>query len=127
MRYLGIDYGSKRIGLAVSDEDGIIAFPRATVKKASDVVEVARRERIGKVVIGLPKGLRGQETAQTKIVRALAAALEKAVSLPIEFENEVLTTKMAERHSPRKAVDASAAALILQSYLDKQKGIANRV
>ena len=119
MRYLGIDYGSKRIGIAVSDEGGIIAFPRAAVKTADDVVKTIGLEKIGKVIVGLPMGAGGQETAQTKIVRAFAAALGKAVSLPIEFENEVLTTKIAERHSPRKAVDASAAALILQSYLDK--------
>jgi len=120
MRYFGIDYGSKRIGLAVSDEDGIIAFPRATVKTADDVVKMIRRGKIRKVIIGLPTGLAGQETAQTKAVRAFAAALEKAVSLPIEFENEVFTTKIAERHSPGHTVDASAAALILQSHLDKE-------
>lgn len=120
MRYLGIDYGSKRVGLAVSDQGGIIAFPHGTVKTIADVVKIIRLEKIGKVIIGFPLGHGGQETIQTKDTRVFAAALGKAVSLPIEFENEAFTTKIAKRHSPKSAVDASAAAIILQSYLDKQ-------
>lgn len=121
MRYLGIDYGSKRIGLALSDPEGRLAFPHSSVPDLGGVLAVIAREGVGAVVIGMPVPFGGGESAQGRTVRAFAERLRAAVELPLEFENEVLTTKIAEEHAPPGKADASAAALILQSYLDKHR------
>lgn len=120
MRYLGIDYGEKRIGLAFSDSGGKIAIPYSVVGSFGGVVLAVKKENIGKIVIGLPIGFSGKDTDQTKTIRKFAEALKKKVKLPVEFENEFLTTKIASQFSSKNKVDASAAAIILQSYLDKQ-------
>lgn len=121
MRYLGIDYGKKRIGVAVSDEEGRIAFPRGIVGSIKELARFIARERIEKIIVGLPRSFDGSETAQTREVRKFAEKLKKEVSIPIEFENELLTTHMVEKEGVSKAhVDESAAAVILQSHLDKQ-------
>lgn len=121
MRYLGIDYGEKRIGLALSDEGGRLAFPHGVASRFEEVVEAIRREGVGVVVIGLPFTLSGEALAEAEAVRSFAARLGKAVQLPIAFEDERFTSKIAERHTPKEKADASAAALILQSYLDTQR------
>lgn len=120
MRYLGIDYGEKRIGLALSDPDGKIAFPRETVTKMSEVVAFARREGAEHVILGLPVSFNGAESPQARRIREFARTLSGAVELQVEFENEVLTSKIAEQSSGPEKSDASAAALILQSYLDRK-------
>lgn len=128
MRYLGIDYGSKRIGVAVSDDEGSIAFPRTILdnkgnrRSVQSLKTLVREEDIGTIILGLPTGASGQDTEQTGHVREFARVLKEKVSVPVHFENEILTTKMA-RPSILKGnpVDASSAALILQSYLDKQR------
>jgi putative holliday junction resolvase len=126
MRYLGIDYGKKRIGLAISDEGGAIAFPRTqltiynsqlTIKSINDIL---KKEEVEKIVVGLPVTFGGKESAQTREARAFGEKLQKALQLPVEFENELLTTKMAFRGGVAKnKVDAASAAILLQSYLDK--------
>jgi putative Holliday junction resolvase len=121
MRYLGIDYGEKRIGLALSDPEGCLAFPHDTVGNIGDVVAAAKREGVGKIVVGLPISFGGGESHQAEQIRQFAAELESRVELPIVFENEVFTSKIAEKMSPSEKADASAAALILQSYLDRQQ------
>ena len=120
MRYLGIDYGKKRIGLALSDQEGRLAFPHSVVGRIGDVVAVIHGEGVWALVIGLPLTLSGQESGEARAVRAFAGALRERVELPIAFESEVFTTKIAERSSAGAKADASAAALILQSYLDKK-------
>ncbi len=127
MRYLGIDYGRKRMGLAISDEEGKIAFPRMqltvynlqlTTKIIRDIIE---KDAVEKIVVGVPVTFGGRESAQTAEARAFGEKLQKAIQLPIEFENELLTTKMAVRGGVAKSkVDASSAAIILQSYLDRE-------
>lgn len=121
MRYLGIDYGQKKIGLALSDPEGRVAFPHSTVRTLEEAVALAKRAGVSAVVVGLPIPFRGRPSAQARPVRAFAGRLARALQLPIAFENEALTTKIAERHTAREKADASAAALILQSYLDRKK------
>ncbi len=125
MRYLGVDYGSKRIGIAVSDEEGKIAFPRQCIERVlqSDIFGVFKKiiqsEGTQKIVIGLPLSFAGADTDQTVAVRAFAETLSNAVLLPIEFQNEVLSSRVVERAGVEKnRVDSAAAALILQSYID---------
>lgn len=120
MRYLGVDYGRKRIGLALSDPGGVLAFPRGSVADVEKVAAFARAEGVGEIVIGLPR-VPGQEDPEgVQRVRKFADELRKKVQLPVAFEDELFTTRIAERHTAREHADASAAALILQSYLDRQ-------
>src|SRR3989338_3132273 len=130
-RYLGIDYGDKRIGIAISDEDWRFAFPKLVVR--NEGVEVREKiknfiekNNIATIVVGLPQNFKGEDTQQTKKVRAFAEKLKKELGVEVVFENELLTTKAVEHYppaggaAPKHMVDASSAALILQGYLDRK-------
>ena len=127
MRYLGIDYGGKRIGIALSDPGGRLAFPETVIshgntqKAAEKIKAILEKEEVSKIIVGLPLGLDGKETAESVEVRQFTEGLKKRTMLPMEFENEMFTTRMAKHPGVKKdRLDASAAAIILQSYLDKQ-------
>lgn len=130
-RMLGLDVGDKRIGVAVSDETALIATPLRVVKRGSgDRAEIGRMVaewNANRVVVGLPTGLSGREGPQATAVRAYADALAVALDVPVTYWDERLTTAIAERalieaghrRAERKErIDAVAAAIILQSYLD---------
>ncbi len=133
MRYLGIDYGSKKVGLALSDEMGVMGFPHAIVPNTPRLVEelcgLIAKENIGAVVIGESRTLAGGENLIAKDARALGESLSERAGVPVFFESEVFTSAEARRapakegksRAPKKhvAVDASAAALILTSYLSR--------
>ena len=124
MRYLGIDWGDKKIGLAVSDEELKIAFPRQVWSPETfwrEIAKLIKEEKIVKIIVGLPLSFLSADTRQANRVKKAAEKIQKVTGLKIEFQNEILTTKMAEETSGQKTADASAAALILQSYLDKTK------
>ncbi len=123
-RVLGIDYGTKRIGLAVSDEGGAMAFPYGAVSKESEIADICRKENISQIVVGLPQALGTMEdTAMTKTVREFADRL-RVVGVPVDFEPEMLSSKEASRGTAaREHVDSAAAAIILQSYLDRKKSM----
>lgn len=125
MRYLGIDFGTKRIGLAISDEAATLAFPHDVVKNsktaAAEIVEICKVNKISVAVMGESNNYKGNENAVMEEARPFAAELEKA-GLKVIFEPEVLSTMQAERIQGRKDnIDASAAAIILQSFLDRKK------
>lgn len=131
MRYLGIDYGSKKVGLALSDEAGLMGFPHAVVpntpRLAADVCALIAKEHIGAVVIGESRNLAGGENPIMKAARTFGDILALSTGVPVFYESEVFTTALARRapekemksRSPKRhvVVDASAAALILTSYL----------
>ena len=133
-RVLGIDYGDSRIGLAMSDPLKIIASPFKTIRnegneKCLQVFQSLIKEKdVEAIVVGLPIGLKGQETAQTKKVREFADLLY-ALKLPIHLEDERLSSVSAEKsmiqqniktgHN-KELIDQRAAAIILQQFLDKQ-------
>jgi len=128
MRYLGIDYGRKRIGIAISDPEGQMAFPAQILVNKDmksvlmEIQSVCKKEKIGHIVIGLPLSLDGEDSLQTRSVRKFFEALHKKIELPITYENEMFTTRMVQEGTlKKKHVDASAAAIILQSYLDKKQ------
>ena len=126
MRYLGIDHGDKRIGISLSDESGVFAFPFLTVengKKAIDEIKkICSEQGVDIIVMGLPLSFSMKETEQTKKVKEFSKKLCKEIDLPIEFENEFLTSKMAGKQGVGKQnIDESSAALILQGWLDKNK------
>lgn len=135
MRYLGIDYGTKRVGIALSDQGGQIAFPKKTIanwdeaRLQEEIKSIIDQEKVAEVVVGLPISLDGRETEITSRVRRFAEELESALELPVHLENEMLTTRMVEQAGiKREHVDEAAAALILQSYLDRgnRESISNR-
>jgi putative holliday junction resolvase len=133
MRYLGVDYGSKKVGLALSDEAGTMGFPHAVVlntpRLAEELAELARRREVGTIVIGESRTLSGAANPVAAAAHALGDVLGGMTGLPIRYESEVFTTAEARRAPEREvktrrpqkrdAVDASAAALILTSYLTR--------
>ena len=141
MRYLGIDYGSKRIGLALSDEAGTMGFPHSiilrTPRALDELAKLIARERVGAVVIGESKNYQGVENPVAREARALGDALHARASVPVFYESETLTSAEARRaqeaarieksRAPkqRALVDDSAAALILTQYLSKSKNVHN--
>lgn len=131
--YLGIDFGQKRIGLAISDQDGRIASPYQTLIRKSDkqviseIKEVVDHLKISKIILGLPTN-----SQSSKRIKSFAQKLEKELQIPLNFYDESLTTRQAEnmiryqgnkisRKKQKSGVkDRIAAALILQSYLNEQ-------
>lgn len=139
MRILGLDYGSKRIGVAICDELGLTAQGLATIERKnlrSVIAEISRLVReydVEKIVIGFPKMLDGTEGIQCQKVSEFAGKLESRISIPVIKWDESLSTKEAEeilieanmsRKKRKKVVDKLAASIILQGYLDyiKVKG-----
>ena len=136
MRILGLDYGSKRIGVAVSDELGITAQAHSVIerkKRGSDmeaISQIVRTYRIDKIVIGYPMRLDGTEGIQCEKVDRFAEELNAELKLPIVKWDESLSTWEAEeikleagvkKRNQKKLVDKIAAGIILQSYLDRFK------
>jgi putative Holliday junction resolvase len=133
MRYLGVDYGSKRIGLALSDEAGTMGFPHSILQNTKhlvdDVCALIEREKVGAIVIGESENLSGEKNIIAKDAQALGNAIAQISKKPVFFESEVFTTALARRapdkelksRAPKQHinVDASAAALILTSYLSR--------
>ncbi len=124
MKYLGIDYGAKRVGLAVSDDAGTIAFPRATVpndeKVFSQLAKLVAYEKIGAIVVGDTRSHSGKDNPVTSEAESFVAALQGAVAVPIERIWEMWSSIEASRYAPegKGHDDASAAAIILQRFLD---------
>ena len=133
-RVLGIDYGDSRIGLAMSDPLKIIASPFKTIRnegneKCLQVFQSLIKEKdVEAIVVGLPMGLKGQETVQTKKVREFSDLLYTH-KLPIYLEDERLSSVSAEKSMIQQniktghnkgLIDQRAAAIILQQFLDKQ-------
>lgn len=138
-RLLGLDIGGRRIGVAISDEMGMIASPIAMIERQSDVAARLRKliadYGASRLVAGLPVGLSGREGPQAAEVRAFTDALAAEVGLPLEYWDERLSTSIAEqsliaqgtrREKRKQQVDAVAAAVILQGYLDNQRWKAGR-
>lgn len=133
-KVLAVDYGTKRIGLAVSDDKLEWAFGRGAVEVSSNadavvaVNEVLSREDVDVVVVGLPISLRHKkDTAMVAQIKAFARALEKAAHKPVEFEDERFTTEAAQsqqREAGHKGIghaDERAAILLLESYLTRRR------
>jgi putative holliday junction resolvase len=142
MRILGLDIGDRRIGLALSDPGEILASPLTILERESDavdisqIVEIIKREGVGKVIAGLPRAMNGTVGAQAEKVLAFAEKLAKEITITLEFRDERLTTlyagrlqresltKKKDRHKQKKTRDdAIAAAIILQGYLDERPGV----
>lgn len=125
MRYLGIDYGTKRVGIAVSSEDGKIAFPHGVWpcdgQLGEQIKKFCKEREIGAIVIGDSKDFNGKDNPIMDAVRALADDLENGTGLPVFLEPEFLTSAEASRApGGSEKLDVASATIILQSYLDKE-------
>lgn len=129
MRYLGIDYGARRIGLALSDEKGEFAFPKETVPNDATsvdrIAQIAAREGVQKIVLGDARAMNGAENPITGEVEAFAKMLSGHSGLPLDLAREAWSSVEAARFAPKgkEHNDAAAAAIILQRYLDSHQTI----
>ncbi len=128
---MGIDYGTKRIGIAISDENYLLAFPKKILLNDKDVFlnigKIIEEEEIGEIVLGESKNFSGGSNLISKEIETFALELEKRFNLSIRKEKEFLTSVEARRYKTKSGhIDASAAALILQRYLDKRKNKLNK-
>jgi len=134
MKILSIDYGDKRIGLAISDKNGKLAsrflmLENKSLKKSIvEIKKIITEKNIQKIIVGIPIGLRG-ESAQTKNIKEFSVKLSENISIPIIGMNEVFTSKMAEenlrkagvkKEDIKKIIDQEAARIILQDYLNRK-------
>ncbi len=129
---LGIDYGTKKIGLALGDEETRLAIPWRVIentsrKKTIEALTIVISEHaISRIVVGVPFSSVGDETPQTKTTKKFVSFLKNSFSLPIEEEDEFFSTKEAraklhEAGLKKQIVDAHSAAIILQTWIDRQK------
>lgn len=125
---MALDPGSRRTGVAVSDELGLYAHPRPAIRGGGRALleaapALVEREGVDEVVVGLPLTLAGGDSAQTRAVRALAERLRERLDVPVRLRDERLTTVEAARGAPAAArrdgsLDSAAAAVLLQAELD---------
>ena len=140
-RFLGVDYGTKRIGVAISDENHALAFPKEIIENNSNTFskldDIIKKENVGEIVVGESVDFSGKLNALSGRIEVFILELKEKFRLPVHKQKEFLTSVEARRskngkknfsqsqsHSKLKQrksgrVDASAAALILQRYLDK--------
>jgi putative holliday junction resolvase len=126
MKHLGIDYGSKRVGIAVSDPQGTMAFPKAVLPNnrylIMDITQMCKKQGVEVIVVGESKDFNMNDNPILASSRFFAQELGRETGCQVEFEPEYLTSAQAEQIQGKgPMLDASAAAIILQSYLDKKK------
>ena len=125
MKILGIDYGTKRVGLAISDESQTLARELSILSPKEfweQIQQLVADEDVELVVLGLPLNMSGEPTQSTEAAQEFSVKLHKLIKVPVEFMDERLSSVMAE-HMPggRTNIDSLAAQIILQNYLDKIK------
>ena len=136
MRYLGLDLGSRTLGISISDKTGLIATSYKTInhneeynRLVSDVVNIVKDESIEAIVLGFPKNMNNTIGPKGELSKSFKEKLESKLSIPIYLEDERLSTKSAtdvlisgnvSSKNRKKVVDSVAATIILQSYLDKE-------
>jgi len=126
MRYLGIDYGHKKIGLALSDEEGNFVYPYLVVnndqKVQNLILDLCSKEQVGEIVIGASLNFKGEPNPIFKQSELFADQLKNKLNLPVNFHNETYSSREAARViGADKNLDARAAAIILDSYLSSRR------
>lgn len=123
-KLLGIDYGDKRIGLAMAETDSLAVAPFKTLindkKLITNLQKIIQDEDITKVVVGWPVNLKNQKTEQTKKVERFLEIIKKELSVPVVTEDERFTTKIFQKIKV-KNLDALSAMKILESYLSRSQ------
>jgi putative Holliday junction resolvase len=133
MRYLAIDYGTKRTGLAICDAAETIASPLTVIHSQKEllnkIAEIVKTENVEAIVLGLPLNMSGTESSQTKLAIKFAEQLKSRLSVPIHLQDERLSSFSAEeklapaeltRGKRKKRIDAVAAAEILEAFLEQK-------
>lgn len=139
MRILGIDFGERRVGVAVSDPTGTLASPLPTLKRRAGkrpplaaIEALVEEYEVAALVMGLPLTPRGEDSEWTRTVREVGEALARRTGLPVHFVDERYTSVQAERavrgvglpkgkREQKERIDAAAAVLILQSWLNRRE------
>ena len=138
MRYLGLDLGTKTLGVAVSDKTGLIATSLTILRHDNDydflieeLKKIIKEKEIETIVLGLPKNMNNTIGERANATILFKEKLENKVNIPIVLEDERLTTKIAEstlirennlsRKKRKKIIDGTSAVIILQSYLDRRE------
>lgn len=137
-RMMGLDVGDKRIGVALSDPQSILASPFTIIERTGDeetitaIIDIVNHQEVEWIIAGLPHSLSGNVGEQAEKVEDFVDKLREAVNIPVEFRDERLTTVVANRlmrsvsgrkGKKRELQDARAAAIILQGYLDEDKNV----
>lgn len=137
-KYLGVDYGDKRTGLAECDISGLIAGGIGTIseggmrKTAQKVAEEAEKRSCKKIIIGLPKNMDGSEGPRADVIKAFGALLAEITAIPIDYYDERMTTMVAYRFlgetgtygkKRKDTVDTLSAQIILQNYIDRERAM----
>lgn len=136
MRYLGLDLGSRTLGIAISDQSGTIARSLGIIRHEenydlliSEIKKIIEEEKIDAIVLGYPKNMNNSIGIKAKLSETFKEKLEKNCNLNVYLQDERLTTKQAtdilisnntSRKKRKKVIDSMAATIILQSYLDKR-------
>ncbi len=125
-RILGIDFGTKNVGVAFSDENGNFAYPLTVLKNSptllDEIRKICQEKEVGMLIFGDSKNYNGDDNPIMKEIRFFTEKLKKETGLDIIFHPEFLSSVQAEKlQGKNKMTDASAAAIILQSYLDTKK------
>lgn len=126
MRYLGVDYGAKRVGVAFSDEEGRVAFPHEVLPNNSNLINtlaaLCRERGISEIIVGDSRDFSGAPNIIAARIELFKKEVGKATGLPVCAEPEFWSSAQAERWQGKTdKLDASAAAIILQSFLDREK------
>jgi len=136
MKTLGIDYGTKRVGVAVSDDTATLAFPKAVLRNShtllDEIKSIIKSNRVKEIVVGQSLNTDGSENLLMEDIKRFVTLLEKEIGLTIFLEPEFFTSEEARKGKKNGGVsehmmDASAAALILQRYLDKKSSKNNTI
>jgi putative Holliday junction resolvase len=138
MKFLGIDFGTRKVGLSISDKEGKMAFPYKLLKsdksKIDDILSIIKKEKIEHIVLGYSVNNQGFENSVMKFVKPFKEELELKLNIPISFEKEFMTSVFARQNfSPKDKLksrqtknqnkvddDVGAAILILQRFLDRK-------
>jgi putative Holliday junction resolvase len=131
---VALDVGEKRIGVATASAAALLAHPYLTIKRTDqvmdDIIALLDEQRAMAVVIGRPRGLQGQNTAQTRLVEEFGHQLELHLKIPIYWQDEALTSKQAEAELEKRGkpyqkgdIDALAATYILEDFLHEHRGL----
>lgn len=130
MRLLGIDYGTRKIGIAMTNEGGDMAFPKAVLANdrhfLSSLRELVQGGNVEKIIIGESLNRDGTPNEIMQEIRELARTIEREIQIPVEYESEMYSSEAAKRLqeeelSSNALIDASAAAIILNGYIDRKK------
>ncbi len=121
MKILGIDYGTKRIGLAWSDTTLGVVLPFGIVKTIPSLIKLIQEEKVGKVIIGFPMGLNGKENTNTKRVQEAGFEIQKATGITVDYFDERFSSQAADAAGGNVSRDERSAMIILEGYLDAKK------